>query len=196
MTICCALNNKNRRTLVNYIMNPDKPVIIGERRLAVTSLIMDCILLPVCVGLIILNPCIVWLWVLFSLFIVVLIYGVVRYCRVKKNRAIGTTIVFDNEGITIEQEEKESRFFEWQHVESVKATIQQESFRSFLFSYHIKLDNSVKPYEVSFRYYSGEGPAQLNLKKLKQRIAYFSNNKVTLEYDKRSYIRSVMLSIP
>lgn len=177
-------------------MNPDKAVIIGERRLAVTSLIMDCIFLLVCVGLIILNPCILWFWVLFSLSIMILTYGVVRYCRVKKNRVIGTTIVFDNEGITIEHEEKENRFFEWQHVESVKATIQQESFRSFLFSYHIKLDNSVKPYEVSFGYYSGEGPAQLNLKKLKQRIEYFSNNKVTLEYDKRSYRWSVWLNIP
>ena len=161
-------------------MNIDKPLVIGERPELKATIIVFPILLLFMVWLLLQDLTNVWLWIFAVLFLWGTVDTVRDYVRMRKNIAVGTTIVIDKKGVAVENEGESVRDFPWTHIESL--TINRSADCDY-WTFRIKnLRQKSNEYSYRIRYERGHIVFRCNRWTLQQRVLHLSEGKVKVKY--------------
>lgn len=161
-------------------MNKDKPIVIGERPELKATIIVIPILLLFMVWLLLQDITSVWLWIFAVLFLWGTVDTVRDYVRMRKNIAVGTTIVIEKKGVTVENEGEPVRIFPWTHIESLTIN-RYADFDNWTFRVK-NLRQKLNEYSYQISYPRGHIVFRINRWTLQQRVLHLSDGKVKVKY--------------
>ncbi|MBP5677671.1 MAG: hypothetical protein J6W88_04145 [Bacteroidales bacterium] len=162
-------------------MNKDKPIVIGERSEVKATMFVLPVLLLFVVWLLLQDLTNVWNWIFAALFLLGTVNAIRDYVLIRKNKVVGTTIVIDTKGVTVERKGTPVRLFSWNLIDSltIKRTLDFDDW-----TLRLKQNNRPKPYKYSYQvwYEWGHIVPRKNLWSLKQKVLHFSDGKVQVNY--------------
>ncbi|MCR5821849.1 MAG: hypothetical protein K6F85_02880 [Bacteroidales bacterium] len=161
-------------------MNIDKHIVIGERPEIKATILFFPIVLVFVIRVLLMDPSDVWMWIITALILVGTVGAIRDYVLIKKNKAVGTTIVVDKNGVTVEKEDEPVGEFPWDCIDSLTIkrfygfddwTLQTKpGYRpKSQYSYQILYNRPIIP--------------RANLWTIKQKVAHFSNDRVQINFN-------------
>ena len=165
-------------------MNKDKPIVIGERPELKASIIVLPISLLFMVWLLLQDLSSVWMWILAALLLWGAADTIKDYVRMRKNIAVGTTIVIDTKGITVEKEGEPVRIFPWNNIDSLTINRYNDCDN---WTFRVKnLRQKSNEYSYQILYPRNHIVLRINRWTLQQRVLHLSDGKVKVKYPRIS----------